>query len=134
AAEVLRLLEKAGENVVVNLIGLPLSDRPPFFLSLLPRIQEMRGRTGRPHWLVLDEAHHLLPAAWEPGWRALPQGLQRMLFITVHPDQVAAGALATVDTVIAVGHQPDESLRRFCKAVHARPPKMAPAKLDSGEV
>src|SRR6266545_1558770 len=40
--EVLEALSHPGENVVVNLIGLPITDRPPFFLGLLPRLQEMR--------------------------------------------------------------------------------------------
>ena len=50
-------LDQPADNLVVNLIGLPLADRPPFFLTLLPRLLEMRARTGRPHWIVVDEAH-----------------------------------------------------------------------------
>src|SRR5205085_8832275 len=85
AEEVLQMLKDPGKHVVVNLIGLPLADRPPFFLALLPRLQELRARTGRPHWLLVDEAHHLLPAAWEPGQLALPQEMKRVVFVTVHP-------------------------------------------------
>ena len=71
-------------NVVVNLIGLPVAERPPFFLELLPRLHDMRARTGRPHWLILDEAHHLLPATWEPNRTAAVGELERTVFITVH--------------------------------------------------
>src|SRR5262249_53505143 len=110
------------ENAVVNLVGLPLADRPPFFLSLLPRLQEMRARTGRPHWLVVDEAHHLLPASWEPGPEVFPLDLKRTLFITVHPDQVAPGVLASVDTVLAVGPAPEDTLGNFCAALKEAPP------------
>jgi HAD-superfamily hydrolase, subfamily IIB len=50
ADEVFQLLEKPDVNAVVNLIGLPLHDRPAFFVGLLPRLQELRvktaGRTG----------------------------------------------------------------------------------------
>ncbi len=67
AEEVLSLLERPGQNAVINLVGLPITQRPSFFVALLPRLQEMRVRTGRPHWLIVDEAHHLLPATWEPG-------------------------------------------------------------------
>src|SRR5262249_12006236 len=62
--EVLQLLASPKQNAVVNLIGMPVADRPPFFLGLLPRLLELRARTGRPHWLIVDEAHHLLPASW----------------------------------------------------------------------
>ncbi len=132
--EILQLLKNPEQNAVVNLVGLPLADRPPFFLSLLPRLLEMRARTGRPHWLVVDEAHHLLPASWEPGTLALPQELQSTLFITVHATQVAAAALASVGSVVAVGNAPEETIGQFCAAVSQEPPTLAPVTLEPGEV
>jgi hydroxymethylpyrimidine pyrophosphatase-like HAD family hydrolase len=121
--EILQLLKAPDANVVVNLVGLALADRPPFFLSLLPRLQEMRGRTGRPHWVVVDEAHHLLPAAWVPGLSALPQQLERMVFITVHADQIIAAVLSSITTVMAVGPEPEKTIGRFCQAVKEDPPR-----------
>lgn len=41
-------------NLVLNLLGERLDDRPGFLSSLLPRLQELRAETGRPHWLVVD--------------------------------------------------------------------------------
>jgi hypothetical protein len=121
--EILQLLKKPDTNVVVNLVGLPLADRPPFFLSLLPRLQEMRGHVGRPHWIVVDEAHHLLPAAWEPGKAGLPRHIDRMAFITVHPDQVMTPVLEAVTDLIAVGSEPRGVFDSFCRAVHAALPR-----------
>jgi hydroxymethylpyrimidine pyrophosphatase-like HAD family hydrolase len=132
--EVLRVLAEPEHNAVVNLIGLPVSDRPPFFLGLLPRLLELRARTGRPHWLVIDEAHHLLPASWEPGSLALPGELNSAVFITVHPDQVAAAALATVGTVIAVGANPEATVAGFCKALRVPPPAAPSEAPQAGEV
>ncbi len=43
---ILQVLTSAGKNVVVNLVGLPLADRPPFFLKLLPRLLEFRRGPG----------------------------------------------------------------------------------------
>lgn len=134
ADEVLHILDSPERNVVVNLIGLPIADRPPFFLALLSRLLELRSRTGRPHWLVVDEAHHLLPASWEPGPRAWPQGLDRTLLITVHPEQVAPAVLANVDTILAVGAAPEETLRQFCGVVRCHPPGAVPEPGSSGEV
>ena len=59
-AEALRLLEPPDQHVVVNLLGLPLQDRPGFFTGFLAHLHELRARTGRPHWLVADKAHHFL--------------------------------------------------------------------------
>ena len=60
--EVLAVLEDPKINLNVNLLGIPLADRPLYFGHLLPNLQAMRTRTGRPHWIVLDEAHHMMPA------------------------------------------------------------------------
>jgi hydroxymethylpyrimidine pyrophosphatase-like HAD family hydrolase len=134
ADEVLRLLANPDTNVAVNLIGLPLADRPSFFQTLLPHLLELRVRTGRPHWLVVDEAHHLFPASWQPTSSSLPQELDRLVLITVHPDHVSAALLAQVETVVAVGANPEETLRQFCTAVKESAPHLAAAEEDSGEV
>jgi hydroxymethylpyrimidine pyrophosphatase-like HAD family hydrolase len=134
ADEVQQVLRDPDKHVVVNLLGLPLADRPPFFLALLPWLQEMRARTGRPHWLLVDEAHHLLPAAWEPGRLALPQEMERTVFVTVHPDQVAPAVLETVDVVMTVGPEPRDTLAKFCKVVGAPQPKVPADAPETGEV
>src|SRR5207247_210347 len=85
AAEVLQVLEKPQENAVVSLTSMPVSERPQFFLGLLSKLLDMRARTGRPHWLILDEAHHLLPTAWSPPAALMPEQLYNFAFITVHP-------------------------------------------------
>jgi hydroxymethylpyrimidine pyrophosphatase-like HAD family hydrolase len=41
--EVLTALEKPGTNAIVNLVGLPLQDRPRFFLELMPHLQSLRA-------------------------------------------------------------------------------------------
>jgi hypothetical protein len=132
--EVLQLLQSPATDVVVNLVGTPLADRPPFFQSLLPRLQEMRGRVGRPHWIIADETHHLLPASWDPGLSALPQQIDRMIFVTVHPDQVMAAALCAVSTLIVVGSEPAKVIEQFCRATHLTPPGEIPSSSETGEV
>ena len=115
--EIVQSLAKPSASCIVNLVGLPIADRPGFFASLAPRLQEMRARTGRPHWIVIDEAHHLLPAEWEPGPLALPEKLSGVLQISVHPDLIAPKALCDVQTLIVVGKNPAgafEELSRVC--------------------
>ncbi len=133
--EVLGLLASPRQNVVVNLLGIALGHRPAFFESLLPRLLELRARTGRPHWIVLDETHHLLPSTWDPAALTLPKELHGMLSITVHPESIAPSILSSVDLLLAVGESPDRTIRSFCEAVGERPP--APTSIDkltSGEV
>ncbi|HEX8927195.1 MAG TPA: hypothetical protein VF786_15455, partial [Terriglobales bacterium] len=131
-SEVLKALEQPKDNVVVNLLGVPLEDRPLFFASLLPRIFELRARTARPHWIVVDETHHLLPSSWTPAPATLPQSLGGLMMITVHPDWISPAALAEVEVVIAVGKQVRETLANFCRVLNEAPPHISRADLESG--
>ncbi len=114
--EVLAILEDPKINLSVNLLGIPLDDRPDFFAQLIPNLQAMRARTGRPHWLVVDEAHHMLPDTWGHAMSVLPQRLRETILVTVHPGHVAAAVLASVDVVVAIGDTPEQTLEEFAQA------------------
>ncbi|HEY5677367.1 MAG TPA: hypothetical protein VIR81_11285, partial [Myxococcales bacterium] len=111
--EVLELLVRPGVHAGVSLPGVPLHDRPGFFAAILPRLQEMRSRTGRPHWIVIDEAHHLFPPSWQAAPLPLPRELGGVLLITVHAEQIPPAVLEAADTVLAVGDAPQQTLRAF---------------------
>lgn len=112
----LSILEDPKINVSVNLLGIPLDDRPDFFAQLIPNLQAMRARTGRPHWVVVDEAHHMLPSTWGHAAAVLPQQLHETILVTVHPDHVTPAILASIDIVIAIGHSPEETFEKFAEA------------------
>lgn len=114
--EVLAILEDPAINLSVNLLGLPLQDRPHFLAQLIPGLQSLRARTGRPHWIVLDEAHHMLPQTWGHASSTFPSKLGETILVTVHPDHVAPAVLAPIDVVFAVGSSPRETLKRFAGA------------------
>ena len=52
--EALDVLSKPDNHAVINVGDLALPDRPLFFERLFPRLQELRARCGRPHWIVVD--------------------------------------------------------------------------------
>ncbi|MCG3200447.1 MAG: HMP-PP phosphatase [Gammaproteobacteria bacterium] len=116
--EVLSILEDPKVNLGINLLGIPLEDRPGFFAQLVPNLHAMRTRTGRPHWLVLDEAHHMLPQTWGHIASALPRRLGETILVTVHPDHVAPAILAPIDVVVAIGHSPETTLDKFARATN----------------
>lgn len=132
-AETVSLLDTAGDNVVVNLVGVAREHRPEFFDGLFTALLQLRVRTARPHWIVIDEAHHLLPASWSPADLTVPPELQGVVLITVHPDRVSAAALSAVDLVIAVGDAPDGTLRGFSQALGESAPAVQPGALEPGE-
>lgn len=111
--EVLSILEDPAVNLSVNLLGVALEDRPSYFAQLLPSLIALRARTGRPHWIVLDEAHHMLPQTWPHAEATLPPKLGEMILVTVHPDHLAPPVLPPIDVVFAVGHSPEKTLGAF---------------------
>src|SRR5262249_29767760 len=106
AAEVLDVLSKPEENAAVNLTGIDLADRPAFFEELLPRVHELRAKTGRPHWIIVDESHHVMPWSRESTGVTVSQRMYGLMLITLEPDRVAPAILSTIDVVIAIGEDP----------------------------
>jgi hydroxymethylpyrimidine pyrophosphatase-like HAD family hydrolase len=131
--EVLQLLRSPRQNVIINLLRVPLRERPLFCAGLLPRLQVLRVQTGRPHWLVFDEAHQLFPAHWEFAKVSMPQLLETALAITVDPEQLSPAFLRHVNLVLAVGANPSETLRKFARALGLPPPCTVDVTLANGE-
>jgi hypothetical protein len=71
----------------------------------------MRRRTGRPHWIIFDEAHHLMPASWTPS-AEMPE-LPGIVQVTVHPEAISAAVLRCIRGIIAVGENPAATIHQF---------------------
>jgi hypothetical protein len=133
ATEIVAALEKPDANVILNLIGMPLADRPAFFLGLLPRFQELRAKTGRPHWVLVDETHRLMPREWASAATASARELTGMIYVTVHPDMIAPPVLQTVDVVAALGADPAAAIRKFAELTGSAAPPTDSVALGSDE-
>ena len=131
--EVLDVLSKPDADATVNLTGVGMTERPAFFEALLPRIQELRAKTGRPHWIVIDETHHVLPSSWEAAGLTLSQRMYGVMLITLEPDRVAPAILSTIDVVIAIGRAPADTLNIFGDTVGQATPPIEPGALKPGE-
>lgn len=123
--QVMQILKNPNEHVAVNLLGVPLADRPQLFLKLLARLHEFRGATGRPHWLFIDEAHHVVHSLFEPAPLVIPQNLASMLLITVHPERIHSAMLERVNVLIAVGADAASAVRAFANATGRTPPEIS---------
>jgi HAD superfamily hydrolase (TIGR01484 family) len=131
--EVMKILDRPHESVVVNMLAVSVGDRAAVFARFLSAIVELRARAGRPHWILVDEAHHVLPAERDPSATALPPALPATVFVTVDPAAMARGALERVDDVFAVGTRPAETIAAFCRAISAETPQLPPKALPRGQ-
>lgn len=128
--ETFDVLRKPSGSVVVNLLGVALKDRPGFFFKMLGGLSDMRGSFGRPHWIVIDEAHHLVPAESVSPAISLPKRLPGSLFITAEPERLTKAALEATDAIIAIGAKAPRVIASYCKALGIERPKAAPAPGD----
>jgi HAD superfamily hydrolase (TIGR01484 family) len=135
-SEVLEVLNAVEYSLSVNLLGVPLADRPAVFMSFLSRIQELRAKTGRPHWIIVDEAHHLLPATLDSASLTIPKELTSFALITVHLDQVARAILSSTNGLIAVGPNPASVIAQFSAGAgkDLRPQSLPDPPREAGEV
>jgi HAD superfamily hydrolase (TIGR01484 family) len=127
--EILSVLANPRSSVAVNLLALDVPDRPGYFSKLLGQIGGLRATTGRPHWLILDETHHLTPSTQDVQHTALPDNLSSTVFITTAPRNLSMPALRSVSVVIAVGESASEVVQEFASAISesvARPPGALP--------
>lgn len=131
--EVMEILEDPDQNAIVNLLAIPLTNRPDFFDALFPRLLEMRAQTGRPNWIVIDEAHHVLPTEWEFAPQMVPQDITNIALATLVPDSVSPAMLSTVGMVAAVGEHPDETIQNLSAALDRPTPQLSPLSLRPGQ-
>jgi hypothetical protein len=124
-SHVMQVLEDPKTQVIVNLVGVAAADRPDCFVSLITEVQKHRLRTGRPHWLVIDEAHHVLPREWASVSSVVTEELSNLMLITVHPEHVSQVALKKMNTVIIVGRQPRALLEEFAGAADIPAPDVS---------
>ncbi|MEU4405091.1 HAD-IIB family hydrolase [Streptosporangium sp. NPDC023963] len=132
--EILQVLQDPEQSVVVNLLGVPLDDRPGFFQDFLPRLSALPAGSGHPHWLVVDEAHHMMPDGFKLQSVEMLREIGGILLVTVHPEAVSEAVVQTLNTVVAVGDEPGGVLGAFAAATgHDAPGRDLP-DLPTGEL
>lgn len=130
--ELIGALGTASRSVVANLISIRLEDKPAYFQRLAPRLAELRTATGRPHWIVLDETHHLFPKEWEASTAYVPFEFRGLLGATVHPAHIAPAVLHAIDLLIATGPDAAATLGEFCAALGKVPPAAPTTSMEKG--
>ncbi len=132
-AEVVKLLERPDDSFVVNMLAVPIEDRPALLSDFISAIANLRGKIGRPHWVLMDEAHHLLPAERDVSATASLESLPPVILVTVDPATLAVDALGKVDDIFAVGDKAAEAIGGFAHALSIPAPELPPSPPSKGE-
>ncbi|SHN74414.1 HAD-IIB family hydrolase [Cryptosporangium aurantiacum] len=134
AREIHGLLERPGQSTVLNLLAVPIADRPAYFTGLLPRLLEPVARHSRPHWLVIDEAHHQLPPNTATDNATLLRRFSSTLLVTVHPESVDPAVVGLLNTVIGVGPEGHTVFEPVAEALEVDPPRLPADGLEPGQL
>jgi hydroxymethylpyrimidine pyrophosphatase-like HAD family hydrolase len=83
-----QLLRHPGTTPVLDLSLLSRPEKVGYATKILATISAARGATGLPHWLIIDEAHHLLPADGSSAAELLRPGTEAVCMITLTADDL----------------------------------------------
>jgi len=115
---VIQLLMHASQSVVVCILAIQLAERPAFFNKLLGQLVTLQHSTGHPHFMILDEAHHLIPKEVPESFYNFQDGFTNFLAITTQPELVNHNFLQRINTAITMGDQPGQIMAEFADLTH----------------
>jgi hydroxymethylpyrimidine pyrophosphatase-like HAD family hydrolase len=130
--EVLTALEKPAVETVVCLAAVAAEERAAAVEKLLLPLRVLRERTGRPHWILADEAHDVLPASVSAD-DSPAAAAECTIYVTSDPAALAPGILACVDGIAACGESAGATLEAFAAAVSWAKPAVPARPLEEGQ-
>ena len=131
--EIAQLLKEPQQNLVLCTLSVPLHDRPEFFGRLLEVLVRLRRDLSRPHWLILDEAHHLVPSPSGTAADRFPPDFNNFIVISTSPHALHSAALSKIGMIITIGEDPAYPFEQFGKMLQCAVPTVIPI-LQKGEI
>ena len=95
-----QLLRHQRTSLVLDLSAMSLTEKVGYATKVLAVITAVRSTSGLPHWLLIDEAHHVLPAEGSPATELLQPGAESLALITLAAGDLASAA-RRLPTVVA---------------------------------
>ena len=129
--ELRQLLHQPRTSLVLNLSAMTRADKVAYAIKALGAVASVRSTTGLPHWLILDEAHHIVPADGSPVVELLRAGAESLCMSTLDVSDLAPDVRGLPNVVAAT------ELTAFTAAIRAavsgRPPSLTGPPLAQGE-
>jgi hydroxymethylpyrimidine pyrophosphatase-like HAD family hydrolase len=111
--ELRQLLHQPRTSLVLNLSAMSRAEKVAYATKALAAVAAVRSATGMPHWLIVDEAHHVAPADGSPVAELLRASAESLGMSTLAVNDLAP-EIRTLPTVIAA-----TDLDTFAAAVRA---------------
>lgn len=89
AEELGQLLRRPLGRLVLNLSHLTMAEKVAYSTQALGAVAGVRSAHGLPHWLIVDEAHHIVPAEGSTAVELLPMAGHGLALVTLTADLIA---------------------------------------------
>ena len=124
--EVDQLLRQPRTSLVLDLSAMTLAEKVSYATKVLGAVAAVRSTSGLPHWLVIDEAHHILPAEGSPAADLLGPEREALCLITLAADVLTPQARALPNAVASTDLEAFQTgLRSMVAERRASPPPLA---------
>jgi hydroxymethylpyrimidine pyrophosphatase-like HAD family hydrolase len=101
--DILTALDQPTASVAINLAALAVETRPVFTDALLVQLQALHDRLGRPHVVLIDQAHYFLTDGIIASSARLSE--VTMIYSTAEPERLPARILDSVTLTLNSGTQ-----------------------------
>jgi len=101
--DILAALDQPTASVAINLAGLGAETRPVFTDALLVQLQALHDRLGRPHVVMIRQAHSCVADGVTAASARLSE--VTMIYATAHPERLPARILDSVTVTLNSGTQ-----------------------------
>jgi hydroxymethylpyrimidine pyrophosphatase-like HAD family hydrolase len=101
AEEVDQLLRQPAAGLVLDLSAMSRSEKVAYATTVLATVATVRSSQGLPHWLVVDEAHHVFPAEGSPAAELLRPSAESLMLITLAASDLAARVRPLANVVVS---------------------------------
>jgi hydroxymethylpyrimidine pyrophosphatase-like HAD family hydrolase len=101
AAEAEQLLRHRSTSVAIDLCALDREEKIRAAARFLHVVQRLRAETGAPHWVIIDEAHHLFPPGGSQAQAMFDFEWTGVCLVTNEPQLVAPEVLGVARHVLS---------------------------------
>jgi hypothetical protein len=136
ADEVHQLVRRPRTSLVLNLSAMSLAEKVAYGTKILAAVVAVQSASGMPHWLIIDEAHHIFPPDGSPAAELLKPGTEARCLITLSVTDLAREVQPLANVVASPRLEAFEAgVRAVMGASKSRAtvPRVAGSSLDRGE-
>jgi hypothetical protein len=101
AREVESLLRHRSTSVVIDLSALDREEKIRATARFLHAVQRLRTETGAPHWVIIDEAHHVFPPGGSRAQETFDFEWRGVCLVSNEPARVAPEVLGVAGHVLS---------------------------------